>query len=627
MPKISLTRSVILMGITLSVFFVGLGSAKLWDRDEPRNSRASHEMLERSDWIVPTFNGALRDHKPVLLYWCQMCGYLAFGESEFTARLPSALASLLSVLAAAWLASRLSGLKRGISHEGFWAAGVLATSLLFVMAGRAATPDALLIAFSTAGIATLVVGSLAAWPPYSVGGVGKTRWTYALLGYALLGLAALAKGPVGIILPLAVVHVWWLGCYRMQLRAVSPSIPQPSSLAAVALTWLNELWQTFHPLQCLRAIWSLRAIPGILVCLAVAAPWYILVGMETEGAFLQGFFLNHNLGRAVQSMEGHSGSVLFYPAAFLVGTFPWSLWLLPVVMWSLKAARDNPVHRQMLMLSGSWVAIYLVAFSCASTKLPSYITPCYAGAAIAVAGYLRQLESRWWLPAIGWRYAAYSVAIVSGMGITSVVLWLSYERAMPDLRLAAWGGVAFVCLGSIAFGLDRLRQVTWIPACWLAAGVIFQVTLFGFGAKAVDGYRHEIEVIVDSNRRAPSDNWLAVGGMEPSWVHYLGKPISEVTVPATDPEAWRIVSEFIAAHPDARVIVSGETALARWQQLASSGHEAEKFDQIAVAARFLRPEQLAIYGMRAAPAMETPLAERNGHEPSRVAKQQPSANF
>ena len=49
-----------------------LGTARLWDEDEPKNATCASEMLARGDWIVPTFNGELRTDKPILLYWCML---------------------------------------------------------------------------------------------------------------------------------------------------------------------------------------------------------------------------------------------------------------------------------------------------------------------------------------------------------------------------------------------------------------------------------------------------------------------------------------------------------------------------------------------------------------------------
>ena len=61
------------------VMLTNLGGPRLWDRDEPRNAGCAREMLERGDWIVPTFNAELRPHKPVLQYWCIMSAYSVWG--------------------------------------------------------------------------------------------------------------------------------------------------------------------------------------------------------------------------------------------------------------------------------------------------------------------------------------------------------------------------------------------------------------------------------------------------------------------------------------------------------------------------------------------------------------------
>ncbi len=71
-------------------FWFGLGATRLWDRDEPRNARCAVEMLERNDWIVPMFNGELRTHKPILLYWLQMPAIAILGPTDFAARMGSA---------------------------------------------------------------------------------------------------------------------------------------------------------------------------------------------------------------------------------------------------------------------------------------------------------------------------------------------------------------------------------------------------------------------------------------------------------------------------------------------------------------------------------------------------------
>ncbi len=591
MARISVLRCALLAGICLSIFFTHLGTARLWDRDEPRNARASHEMLERGDWIVPTFNGELRDHKPILLYWAQMGSYLAFGEKDFSARLPSALAALLAIASLAVLASRLSGTAGGINRDGFWAAACLATCLLFVMAGRAATPDACLIAFSTAGIAALVCGCLEPNLPFSSGRVGKLRWLPAAVGYTMLGLAALAKGPVGIILPMAVVLCWWMLCYNMQNHAGQPQEAAKSGFFQQLLQLGRQAWQSFHPGRCVRAVLALRLIPGLLLSLLAAAPWYIAVGLETNGAFLRGFFWEHNVGRAMNSMEGHHGSLFFYPLALLVGTFPWSLWLIPIIAWARTAYREDVVRRQMIILASVWIGIYIIAFSMASTKLPSYITPCYAGAALLVGGFWRQYESSWSLPALAWRRTAYALTGLVGCGVSACMLWLSASQAMPLLNYAAASGLVLVLVGCLGFAWEYRQQGNLVPATYLLGATAFHLILFGYGAVSVDRYRQDLQLLSKVKLTTQTEHWLSIGGMEPSWVHYLGDQIVEVRDDASQQESWSQVRDFLAKYPDGNLIVVGDEAL---RTLATQAHLPE-LQQVDSAKRFLRPGQLGVF--------------------------------
>jgi len=602
MPQISISRLLILAVITAAVFLYGLGKAELWDRDEPRNARASVEMLERSDWTVPTFNGELRVHKPVLLYWGQMLSYLSLGQSEFTARLPSALAAILTVFTIALLASRLSGNPRGISAAGFWSATVLATCLMMVMAGRAATPDALLIATSTLGIAFLVVGSIAPSSPFSSGNVRSTRWLAAAAGYTCLGFAALAKGPVGIILPLAVVHLWWMINKRLesvtielwnndhQATAIRP--PRPS-VAQMLKSTIVESWHCFNPLSCLRSLIALRTVPGLLLTLLVAAPWYVSVGLETDGAFLRGFFIDHNLGRAMNSMEGHQGSIFFYPLAFTVGIFPWSLWLIPIAMWTRRAFRENAVQRQLAVLGSVWIAVYIVAFSLASTKLPSYITPCYGGAALLIGSYWKQFESRWCIPTFRWRVGANSLAIVTGLGILTAIIVISRLEVMHKVAYASVCGLAIAMAGVLGLMCERQRQ-HWIPRVWMTCAVLFQVSLFGVGARHASTYRQDTALIRIAQQTAPSNHWMGVGPVEPSWVYYLGHTIEELSGKTHDVSIWKSVHDRFERHPDARLVVVGD-AIAEFEKQSSLFADMPEFIEVGRCDRFLKKGSVAIY--------------------------------
>ena len=178
---------IIIVAVSSLVLFTNLGGPRLWDRDEPRNAGCAAEMMERGDWVVPFFNAELRHHKPILLYWLLMSAYGVFGVNEFSARFWSAALAVGTVLATYGIGRRLFH-----ANVGFWAAVILATSLMFDVAGRAATPDSALIFCSTAA---LLIYVLTAFP--ADGTYFPQRWWAAGAMYALMGLAVLAKGPIG----------------------------------------------------------------------------------------------------------------------------------------------------------------------------------------------------------------------------------------------------------------------------------------------------------------------------------------------------------------------------------------------------------------------------------------------
>ncbi|MGN6547239.1 MAG: ArnT family glycosyltransferase [Aureliella sp.] len=590
-------RGFTLVVLTAAVMFSFLGSARLWDRDEPRNARAAQEMLERGDWVVPTFNSELRSHKPVMLYWLQIVAYSVFGQSEFTARLPSAVAAFVSVIAIAWLASRLAGEPNLFGPTGFWSGAVLATCALFVMAGRAATPDSCLIAFSTLGIAALIGGLLVAPQDRSrlATSILKDRlsWRWAAAGYAMLGGAILAKGPVGLILPLLIIHCWWLLVQRRPL--------EPAELARGAfLRMATWAWAAANPRQVFRSIVALKTVPGIGIAVLIAAPWYIAVGQATDGQFLREFFWQHNVARAVSSMEGHGGSIFFYPAALLVGTFPWSLWLMPIAWWGLKANRRGAAARTSVTLAAVWIGVTIAACTFASTKLPSYITSCYPGVALLVGGFLKDFANNVRMPSRAWRTLAGAVALFVAFGMATGLIWISFSEALP---LVGWLGCSSILLALAGVGgwvVDWQSRPRLVPAIWLAAAVLLHVGLFGIGTRTVDSYRSEVDMLVavDEASQHPSQ-WYGLGGMEPSWVYYLGKTITavpdELGKSMEQPEAWRQRAREAGMVDGDHLIVEGDLAeelqavVRRWPSDRAPLIEQARTE------RFLRPGNIVVY--------------------------------
>src|SRR5437588_12601050 len=124
---------------------IGTWSVPLIDRDEPRFAEASREMIERGDYVVPHFNNQLRLDKPPLAYWAQVASFRFFGQNDFAARFPSAIAAALVAMSIlAW------GRRIGGERAGWWAAIIFTLSLQTFLHAKAAVADMWLVLFVTA---------------------------------------------------------------------------------------------------------------------------------------------------------------------------------------------------------------------------------------------------------------------------------------------------------------------------------------------------------------------------------------------------------------------------------------------------------------------------------------------
>ena len=174
----------------LALALFQLGAAPLFDVDEGAFSEATREMLASGDWGHTTLNGEDRFDKPILVYWLQSASVSAFGLNEFALRLPSALCAWGWALALFGFAAPRLGQRSAAN-----AALMLATSLGVLAIGRAATADSLLNLL-------LVLAVFDAW-----------RWleseskTALRRAFAWMGLGLLAKGPVAVLVPVAVQRI------------------------------------------------------------------------------------------------------------------------------------------------------------------------------------------------------------------------------------------------------------------------------------------------------------------------------------------------------------------------------------------------------------------------------------
>ncbi len=517
-------HTLLVISIAVVTFFAFLGSSKLWDRDEPRNARCAWEMLERGDWIVPTFNDELRTHKPILLYWLTMMSYSVFGVSEFGARFPSAALAVATVLLTYLIGRRLFN-----AQAALWAAIVLTSTLMFNVAARAATPDSTLI----------FCGTLALW--IYVNSIPRRHWdadsatcdsspdrptsadfdihsiTTAICMFAAMGLGVLAKGPVGLVLPTAVVGMFLL-IVRLPMHR---SNEQRQSIT----NRMVHLIRPFSPKHFLATCWKMRPMTAILAAGIVSVPWYYLVGIRTDGEWLRGFFFDHNVGRAMSPMEGHNGSILFYPAAILVGFFPWSVLTIPVALWARGSLKKSQSFYPLIFLL-CWIGVYVGTFSLAQTKLPSYVTPTYPALALLCGAYLNGclLTMREEDPVPFWPQMSMLCLCIVG-GVIAIALPIVAQLFLPG---EAWLGVVGVIplLGGTSGWLALRRRQHAFAACTLAAtAVCLMITAFSLIAPRVSQYQHISRLLNQAGVPASRQDLATFAAHEPSWVYYAGQSI------------------------------------------------------------------------------------------------------
>lgn len=575
----------IVMTASMVVLFTNLGGPRLWDRDEPRNAGCAAEMLERNDWVVPVFNGELRTHKPVLLYWLTMTAYAVFGIGEFGARFWSAALGVATVVMTYHMGRKLFD-----AQAGLWGALALTTSLMFVIAGRAATPDSVLIFTSTLALFAFVMLS-----------IDKTTiaWRHAVPIYAAMGLAILAKGPVGLVLPTAII-----GMYLLIMR-----LPEESTTFNNRwLSWLNTLGRPFAPLHFLRTCWAMRPLTALGVSLAVALPWYVWVDYRTGGAWTEGFFWEHNLNRATQSMEGHRGNLLFYPVALAIGLFPWSIFLAPLLLDTVQQLRQRSKWMQGYIFAACWVCVFVGVFSIAKTKLPSYITPCYPGAALLIGAFISRVAQRQVTFSMRWLQLASAVSTVVGV-VLLIALPLVANKILPGEEWVALAGIIPLSAGVLGWFFIRRDEYHRLPASYAVAAVLFSTALFAFIPQRVDSHQQNNELLATIYENSPDPEIGHFRYLEPTWVFYAARPLTNVTAPGDPqpktqevsptetPRMWERktkvpMGEFLAANPNRFVI----TTRAAWDETRSQAPaDVEVLTEVPY---FLKKASLVVVGRR-----------------------------
>ncbi|MBM3586379.1 MAG: phospholipid carrier-dependent glycosyltransferase [Alphaproteobacteria bacterium] len=385
--------------LCLLVWLPGFFSIPPGDRDESRFAQASRQMVETGDYVRIKLGEVERNKKPVGIHWAQAAtvhGLEAMGiparGAIWAYRLPSLIGALLAVLATCYLGRALVG-----RRAAFLAAAMLAPCMVLVVETHIAKTDAALLASITA--AMLLMGRAYLTP-------AQFSAKQALGFWLALGAGVLLKGPIAPMVPL---------------------------LAGITLLVTDR-----------RAPWfgALRPLWGVPLMIACAAPWFIAIGIATEGRFFSQAIGDDMLTKVGSGEESHWGPPGFYSFLFGITAFP-SAW---VVLRALAGAWADRLRPQTRFLLGWAVPVWLL-FEAVATKLPHYPLPAYPALMLLAAAWaldpLRRPTPRW-LAAIGW-LALGGVAL--GLPIAGIAAAFYAERRLDFFGLIGLGfGVALILL-------------------------------------------------------------------------------------------------------------------------------------------------------------------------------------
>ena len=584
----ALRHQVLLVAICAVTFFTNLGATHLWDEDEAYFGRTAQEMIHRGDYIVPYFNGEISLHKPVLLFWVIIGSFQCLGENEFAARFGSALFGIGNVMLVYHLGRRLFS-----EQVGFWSGLVLGTCLHFAVVSRAAVADPELIFFCTLPVVIFVAGTRLSRSRTAAAPVDPTHsvtaqelsWPGWAGMYASMGAATLTKGPVGFVLPTAVIGLFLLLSRADSLTVTGSGTPsKPASRLLQLGVWLvRVLW----PPSFLRTVWEMRPITALTMLALVAAPWYVAVGYLTNGEWPRGFFFVHNVGRFVNSFEGHDGGPLYYLIAICIGTFPWCLFNFQTLHQAFASLqRGNPARPAYLLLL-SWIAVWVGAFTFAGTKLPHYVLPAYPAIAVLVAAFIETWLAQSVALSRAWLRVAWLTLVVVGVGILTAMPFIARTYAPGEESLALLGIIPLLggAAGLIADERGRRRLAAGILG---TVAVMFSLTLLAWGAVRID--RHQKSPVVAGwlKELAPGEHpdLAALGCFEASLLYYCDENILQL-------QRNEDVSGFFTSRPGHAFLITTDR---RIQELELKGRIPADVHILRETPRFLRPESLVLLG-------------------------------
>ncbi len=428
--------------------FPALGSYGIIDPSDGLYTEGAREMVESGDYLTPHLNYENYFEKPILIYWLIASSYRLFGVSEFAARLPIGICVVLC-------ATILYVFSRSLIRQRAACLGVLALlgSSLFLIIGHVALIDVPLTLFiSIASMSFLIY-------------LRQARISYLVLAYISLGLALLLKGPVSLVL---------LGIDLFIYQGVRKLIMGEE---------LHRGWWQY--------LLHLKPVLGLVVITIIAAPWYVLEGMQTGGEFTRVFFITQHLGRLAGALNHGQNPWWFYAPFLLGGLFPWSVVLLasgPMLLRNFKHKAKLSRQQDLSIFCLCWAATVIILFSLIKTKLGTYVLPAFPPLCL-ITGVTLDKWIR--LPKAGWGKIAMPLLAVAIIVLAIVSLLYRNKHPNVDQTTISFILAAEVIMAATVFFCSwNLRRQQVRTAVWqLVGGTYLAVCL---ATPAILGVAYEV---------------------------------------------------------------------------------------------------------------------------------------
>ena len=481
LTRVALLPLMLLLTLFAALWFGTLEYRKLIKPDEGRYAEIPREMVASGDWLTPRLNDIKYFEKPALQYWATATAFTLFGEHQWTARLWSALTGFFGVLVTGFAVRRLWG-----NTAGLYAAGVLGSSLLWVMIGHVNTLDMGVSFFLSSAVFGFVLAQRDQATPR------ETR-SFMWLTWLALALSVLSKGLIGLVLPLATL----LG-YSLWQRDFS-------------------LWRRLH------------LVSGLALLLAVTAPWFIAVSLANP-EFARFFFIHEHFERFLTKAHGRYQPIWYFLPILLIGMLPWLVSMFAMLRRTLLRdphSRFQP--RRFLLL---WCLVVFGFFSVSSSKLASYILPLFPALAALIGVYLADLGRR---SARSLRWHALPVFVFAVLCLIAAprAIMLSspqvprelYDNYVPWLLAA---GAALLVGAATAFGCAWYSRPRASVLSLAFGGMLFaQLILLGHDSLAPSNSAYQIVQRIRDQVR-PEQPFFSVNTYDQTLPFYLKRTVTMV---------------------------------------------------------------------------------------------------